>query len=213
MHAARGLRVVPCKTRERWPNDLSLPFVEDLYSEYLRNPESVPLDWRRYFEGLVRRQGRPGRDPHRSELRPDQHLQPRGQGLPPLPQPAAGRGTGVAFSTASTSSSATTGCAATSSPASTRWASPAPSRRNWSPNSTASARTILDRPFAGKRFNGQTLVTVRQIIERLRNTYCRSIGVQFMHIDDLAVRDWLQERMESTENRARAVAATSSSAS
>ena len=39
--------------------------------------------------------------------------------------------------------------------------------------------------------------TLREIIERLRNTYCRSIGVQFMHIDDLAVRNWLQERMES----------------
>ncbi len=35
----------------------------------------------------------------------------------------------------------------------------------------------------------------------MRNTYCRSIGVQFMHMDDLKVRQWLQERMEGTENR------------
>src|SRR5687767_15957572 len=44
-------------------------------------------------------------------------------------------------------------------------------------------------------------MTLRQIIERLRNTYCRSIGVEYMHIDDLKIRRWLQERMEPTENR------------
>lgn len=44
-------------------------------------------------------------------------------------------------------------------------------------------------------------LTIREIFERLRNTYCRSIGVQFMHIDDVAVREWLQRRMESSQNR------------
>ena len=34
----------------------------------------------------------------------------------------------------------------------------------------------------------------------LRNTYCRSIGAQFMHIDDPAMRQWLQHRMESSQN-------------
>jgi len=47
----------------------------------------------------------------------------------------------------------------------------------------------------------QTPLSVREIIHRLRNTYCRSIGAQFMHIDDVAVRRWLQPRMESTQNR------------
>jgi 2-oxoglutarate dehydrogenase E1 component len=48
--------------------------------------------------------------------------------------------------------------------------------------------------------DGQQL-TLKEILDRLRNTYCRSIGVQFMHIDDLDVRDWLQDRIESTQNR------------
>jgi 2-oxoglutarate dehydrogenase E1 component len=43
-------------------------------------------------------------------------------------------------------------------------------------------------------------LTIREIQERLRNTYCRSIGVQFMHLDDIAARKWLQRRMESTQN-------------
>src|SRR5262249_38825768 len=33
------------------------------------------------------------------------------------------------------------------------------------------------------------------------NTYCRYIGVQYMHIHDLEARRWLRDRMESTENR------------
>ena len=44
-------------------------------------------------------------------------------------------------------------------------------------------------------------LTVREIFRRLRNTYCRSIGVQFMQIDDAKVRAWLQRRMELSENR------------
>jgi 2-oxoglutarate dehydrogenase E1 component len=44
-------------------------------------------------------------------------------------------------------------------------------------------------------------MTVRQIYEHLRDTYCRSIGVQYMHIDTFDIRRWLQDRMEQTRNR------------
>jgi len=50
-------------------------------------------------------------------------------------------------------------------------------------------------------FQYEGSLTLGRLLERLRNTYCRSIGVQYMHIDDLSVRRWLQRRMESTENR------------
>ncbi len=43
--------------------------------------------------------------------------------------------------------------------------------------------------------------TIHEIVDHLRATYCRSIGVQYMHIDDIHVRRWLQRRMEGTENR------------
>ncbi len=59
----------------------------------------------------------------------------------------------------------------------------------------------LDRTFSSRTIAGAQVRTLRQIIRRLRNTYCRSIGVQFMHIDDLHARHWLQDRMEGTENR------------
>ena len=34
--------------------------------------------------------------------------------------------------------------------------------------------------------------TLAEVFERLKTTYCRRIGVQFMHIDDFEVRRWLQ---------------------
>ncbi len=72
----------------------------------------------------------------------------------------------------------------------------------------------LDLPFSARAIGGDNVQTLRTIVRRLRNTYCRSIGVQFMHIDDLTVRDWLQERMEGTrEPRSTLIARASSCAS
>jgi 2-oxoglutarate dehydrogenase E1 component len=42
--------------------------------------------------------------------------------------------------------------------------------------------------------------TLREILDRLHGTYCRSIGVEYMHIPDPEQKQWLQERMESTLN-------------
>ena len=42
-----------------------------------------------------------------------------------------------------------------------------------------------DRQFSSRTIFGAQTLTLREILTRLRNTYCRSIGVQFMHIDDL----------------------------
>lgn len=58
----------------------------------------------------------------------------------------------------------------------------------------------LERSFSTTSIGGPATQTLDAIIKRLRNTYCRNIAAQFMHIDDLAVRDWLQHRMEETEN-------------
>lgn len=59
----------------------------------------------------------------------------------------------------------------------------------------------MERQFSTMAASGPNYRTLAEIVIWLRNTYCRSIGVQFMHIDDLPVREWLQRRMEATENR------------
>ncbi|HVU00761.1 MAG TPA: 2-oxoglutarate dehydrogenase E1 component, partial [Polyangiaceae bacterium] len=59
----------------------------------------------------------------------------------------------------------------------------------------------MDRRFSSRTIYGTETLTLREILDRLRNTYCRSIGVEFFHIHDLEPKNWLQERMEGTENR------------
>ncbi|MGC8494455.1 MAG: 2-oxoglutarate dehydrogenase E1 component [Syntrophobacteraceae bacterium] len=42
---------------------------------------------------------------------------------------------------------------------------------------------------------------LREIVSALKQTYCRSIGVEYMHLQDPGERHWLQERMEPGRNR------------
>ncbi|MDI1484155.1 2-oxoglutarate dehydrogenase E1 component [Polyangium sp. y55x31] len=60
----------------------------------------------------------------------------------------------------------------------------------------------LDQPFPTVDLAGLPAIsTLREIINRLEETYCRSIGVEFTHIEDPVQRIWLQRRMEATKNR------------
>ena len=59
----------------------------------------------------------------------------------------------------------------------------------------------MSRSFSTGLIPGSNLQSLRDIIDRLERTYCSCIGAQFMHIDELEARDWLQRRMEKSENR------------
>lgn len=60
----------------------------------------------------------------------------------------------------------------------------------------------LERTFTESTASGgREEHSLRTTWELLQETYCRSIGVQFMHISDQSVRNWLQVRMEGTRNR------------
>ncbi len=43
--------------------------------------------------------------------------------------------------------------------------------------------------------------TLKEILLSLKQTYCRSVGVEYMHLQDPGERRWLQERMEPAGNR------------
>ncbi|MDX1962152.1 MAG: 2-oxoglutarate dehydrogenase E1 component [Pirellulales bacterium] len=197
----------------------SLAFVESLYGDYLRDPESVSPDWRSYFEDTLRRQGQLPRE--------TQSVWNNAVGASP--------GTnGYVVSHGGTNGAIGTGAGAagtSSRPAATRHMElavlqdrvdqlirayrvrghlvaaidplglPRPTLPELDPAYYGFSDTDLDRTFSTDTIQGPQQMTLRRIIERLRNTYCRSIGVQFMHMDELQVRDWLQVRMEGTENR------------
>lgn len=59
----------------------------------------------------------------------------------------------------------------------------------------------LDRTFHTDLFSGRSQATLKEILKALRETYCRDIGVEYMHLQDPEEREWLRERMESVRNR------------
>lgn len=59
----------------------------------------------------------------------------------------------------------------------------------------------LDRPFDTSNFLGLQKGTLRQLLAALKETYCRTIGVEYMHIQDRRIRRWLQEKMEPRRNQ------------
>ena len=60
----------------------------------------------------------------------------------------------------------------------------------------------LDRDFYTK-LGEERHGSLREIVAILRETYCRTIGVEYMHIRDLEIRRWLFQRMEPVRNHPR----------
>ncbi len=54
----------------------------------------------------------------------------------------------------------------------------------------------LDREFATGGFAGRPLMKLREILGVLRDSYTRTIGIEYMHIQDPEQRRWIQERVE-----------------
>ncbi len=54
----------------------------------------------------------------------------------------------------------------------------------------------LDRQFATGGFGGAPFLTLRNILGILRDSYCRTVGVEYMHIQDPEQREWIQRHIE-----------------
>ncbi|MFY9914280.1 MAG: multifunctional oxoglutarate decarboxylase/oxoglutarate dehydrogenase thiamine pyrophosphate-binding subunit/dihydrolipoyllysine-residue succinyltransferase subunit, partial [Nocardioidaceae bacterium] len=54
----------------------------------------------------------------------------------------------------------------------------------------------LDREFATGNFGGERFMKLRHILGILRDSYCRTTGIEYMHIQDPDQRRWIQERVE-----------------
>ncbi len=54
----------------------------------------------------------------------------------------------------------------------------------------------LEREFATGGFGGKPRMLLREILGVLRDAYCRTVGLEYMHIQNPAERSWLQDRVE-----------------
>ena len=60
----------------------------------------------------------------------------------------------------------------------------------------------LDREFPTGGFAGKPVMALRDILGALRDSYCRTVGIEYMHIQDPDQRLWLQERIEGPMEKA-----------
>ena len=182
-------------------NPSSLAFIEELYESYLEDPESVDAPWRSFFEQEA------GRNGFRHAAPP---FAPRSIFNPSL-NPEAPTGTTASGSTGEGNIALQQKVGrmvrnyrvrghiiAKLDPLKMPTAEQPP---ELDPVYYDLSEEDMNRTLAPDTIPGMGALTVREIIDRLRHTYCRSIGAQFMHIDDLQVRKWLQRRMETTGNR------------
>jgi 2-oxoglutarate dehydrogenase E1 component len=178
---------------------LSLAYLEGLYADYLRDPASAPLVWQHYFARLTN--GEPAGKPPvlGPSFRPYSVFNPpagrrAGEALREEPEVA---GLQERVDSLIRSYRSRGHIIAEIDPL----RQPKVQPPELDPAYHGLTAADLDRQFACASMEPDRLLPLREIIERLHNTYCRSIGVQFMHIDDFAMRQWLQERMERTQNR------------
>ena len=59
----------------------------------------------------------------------------------------------------------------------------------------------LDREFATGGFGGRPLMKLREILGVLRDSYCRTVGIEYMHIQDPDQREWIQDHVEIPHER------------
>ena len=59
----------------------------------------------------------------------------------------------------------------------------------------------LDREFPTGGFGGRPMAPLREILGILRDSYVRTIGIEYMHIQDPVQRQWIQQRVETPLER------------
>ena len=174
----------------------SLEFMEGLYDDYLRDPEAVAPEWRRYFDRFDRN----GHHPIEESVFPRLSLFRRG-GVTASVGASSGVVTDVALQERvdrMVDAYRTRGHIVAQVDPLNR---PVPETPELTLEFYGLTENDLDRPVALATVEGTRVQTVRRVLDLMRSTYCRFIGVQFRHIDELSVRRWLQLRMESTGNR------------
>ena len=176
----------------------SLAYIEQLYTDHRRDPDSVPLEWREYFAAV--KNGADG------EMSLDPSFKPRSVFNPVEATPTEPARFQFDPRTESVSERlhqlirnyrVRGHIIAAVNPLGIMNPCPPELELDFYGFSESELGLLVNLPT----LHYETPLTVREIFQRLRDTYCRSIGAQFMQIDDLAARQWLQRRMEGSQNR------------
>ncbi|NMG29279.1 2-oxoglutarate dehydrogenase E1 component [Aromatoleum evansii] len=171
------------------------PFIEELYENYLSDPASVPESWRAYFDNLQSQSGAALRDvAHGPVIAAFTEMAKRGAVRTVVSEGDDKRQVSTlqlinAYRFLGN-----------------RWANLDPLRRTERPHIAelepsyyGFTEADLSRSFNTGSFHGFSTdhATLREILEAVRQTYCGSVGSEYMYISDISQKRWIQARLES----------------
>jgi len=180
------------------------PYVEEMYENYLANPSSVPDSWRDYFDAL---QHVPALDGSDTQDVPHQPV------INAFAERAKKGGTKVVVASADAEMgrkrTAVQQLIAAYRNVGQRWADLDPLKRTERDNIPE-----LDPAFYGfsdadqeavfntsNTFFGKETMSLRELMNALRQTYCGTLGAEYMYITDQNKKRWWQEKLESSRTK------------
>lgn len=173
------------------------PFIEELYEQYLRSPNTVPSVWRSYFDAL--------------EPLPDGAQDVAHSGIQrafeALPKAIVGRAETHSdlerkqvFVLQMINAHRFLGVRVANLDPLNRHVKPVIPELD--PAFYGLDETDMDMTFDTGSLVGSARMTLREILKLLRQTYCGSIGAEYMYIGDMAQKRWIQNRLESVRGMA-----------
>jgi len=180
------------------------PYVEEMYEKYLDNPGSVPDTWRDYFDAL---QHVPASDG--SNARDVAHLPV----VNAFAQRAKSGGTRVVLASADAEMgrkrTAAQQLIAAYRNVGQRWADLDPLKRTERPHipdldpafygfADADQETVFD---TSNTFFGKNSMSLRELLNALRETYCGTLGAEYMYATDQDEKRWWQQKLEAVRSK------------
>ena len=181
------------------------PYVEEMYENYLVNPGSVPDSWRNYFDAL---QYVPAVDGSNTRDVPHQTV------INAFAERAKQGGTQVVMATGADSEmgrkrTAVQQLIAAYRNVGARWADLDPlkrAEREKIPELEAGFYGFTDADHetvynTSNTFFGRESMPLRELINALHETYCGSIGAEYMYVTDQARKRWWQLKLEAIRSK------------
>ncbi len=171
----------------------NIDYLEDLYEQYLKNPEQVAPEWRQYFANLPQVNGLAVQDISHDSIRQDlREAASKARRVEAAANLTTETGKQFAVTKLINAYRTFGHLHAEIDPLGTR------RTRVYELDLSYYGLTPADdnQVFLSDGLIGKTAMPLKQIRERLENLYCTTIGAEYMHLNSQEEKRWLQEYYE-----------------
>jgi 2-oxoglutarate dehydrogenase E1 component len=174
------------------------PFIEELYEAWLENPDSVALEWRRWFDQIQQPGARDvAHQPVRDAFVRLAYRRPGGEGHVPTAAVASVERKQVSVLQL-INAYRFLGLRHANVDPLKRF--PKPEVPELDPADYGLTEADMNSVFNTGSLVGAEQLPLREILRALRETYCGSIGVEYMYMSDVAQKRWVQSRFEGVRS-------------